>query len=117
MLMGSRIRKEREKLHLSQEQLGDMIGVSKVSICGYEQENRIPSLPVFLDLAEVLKVDTNYLLGHDVTAISEDAEMVVKLCREDLKIINEIKKNRKLYNALLEDSPRTIKLINRKLYD
>lgn len=117
MLMGSRIRKEREKLSLSQEQLGDMIGVSKVSICGYEQENRTPSLPVFLDLADALNVDVKYLLGYDIEVVSENREMVVKLCKEDLKIISEIKKNRKLYNALLEDSPRTIKLINRKLYD
>ena len=117
MIIGKRLKEARVKKGMSQEELGNLLGVSKVSICGYEQENRVPSLQVFLDLAEALNVDVNYLLGHDIDVVSENTNMVVKLCKEDLKIINEIKKNRKLYNALLEDTPRTIKLINRKIYD
>lgn len=117
MLMGLRIKESREKLHLSQEQLGDMIGVSKVSICGYEQETRTPSLDVFIDLAKALEVDVKYLLGQDLTIVSENLDYSIKMCREDIKIINEIKRNRKLYNALYVDAPRTIKLINKKLYD
>lgn len=117
MLMGIRVKEAREKLNLSQEQLGDMIGVSKVSICGYEKETRVPSLDVFIDLAQALDVDIKYLLGQELSVISENKDYSIKMCRDDIKIINEIKRNRQLYNALIMDAPRTIKLINKKLYD
>ena len=44
MLVGDRIRKKRIELGLSQEELGDLIGVSKVSVCGYEKGNRTPTI-------------------------------------------------------------------------
>lgn len=37
ILVGDRIREAREKLNLSQEELGEKIGVTKVSISGYEK--------------------------------------------------------------------------------
>lgn len=117
MLIGSRLRQARENLSLSQEELGDMVGVSKVSICGYEQETRIPSLSVFLALVQILKVDVNYLLGYDVEVIKETENLKVKMRNEDLKILSEIKKYPELYQTLLEEPSRTIKLINKKLFE
>jgi transcriptional regulator with XRE-family HTH domain len=47
MIIGERIKKERIKRNLSQQQLGDMLGVSKVSICGYETGTRTPTMETF----------------------------------------------------------------------
>ena len=44
MLVGQRIKELRIEKGISQQELGDLIGVTKVSICGYENGTIIPSL-------------------------------------------------------------------------
>lgn len=117
MVVGARIRDARIKNGLTQEQLGDLVGISKVSICGYEQGTRTPTLATFLELLKVLKIDSNYLLGLDVSVVAEqNQELSVKIRKEDLALLNEIKRNKELYDMLIEDPSRAIKLINKKLY-
>lgn len=117
MVIGSRIRKARLDLNLSQEQLGNLIGVSKVSICGYENETKIPSLQNFLDLASNLNVTLDYLLGNDTEVVKEDTKVTIKIRKEELKLLSELRNNKELYNFLIEEPSRTIKLINKKLFD
>lgn len=117
MVVGTRIRDARIKMGLTQEQLGDLVGISKVSICGYEQGTRTPTLATFLELLKVLKETPDYLLGLDVSVVSETQnELSVKIRKEDLSLLNELKKNKELYDSLIDDPTRTIKLINKKLY-
>ena len=116
MLIGERIKIERIKRNLSQEQLGKLLGVSKVSICGYETGNRIPNMDTFIKLIDILDIDPNYLLGRDTNVINEkDESYVIKMAKDDIIIVNEIKKNRVLYNRLGHDPSRTIELISRKI--
>ena len=116
MLVGSRIKEERVKRGYSQEDLGKLIGVSKVTICGYEKGNRNPNLTKFLDLVKFLKVDPNYLLGRDVIGISEEPEKYqIVLSKDDIIILNEIKKHPELYNKLVLDPKRKIELISRNI--
>lgn len=116
MIIGKRIKEARKQKNLSQQQLGDMLGVSKVSICGYENGLRIPTIENFIQLLDVLDLSADYLLGRDATVISEeDEEYVIKLSNDDLKIIKELKNNPILHNQLSENPKRTIELINRKL--
>jgi transcriptional regulator with XRE-family HTH domain len=116
MIIGERIKKKRIDKKYSQEELGRLIGVSKVSVCGYEAEKRTPTLTVLLKLMTVLNVSLDYLVGKDVIAINEDEEKYsVFISNEDMEIIKELKKNRNLYKEFLTDSKRTIELINRKL--
>ena len=44
MLIGKRIKELRIEKGLSQQQLGEIIGVTKVSVCGYENGSRVPTL-------------------------------------------------------------------------
>ena len=44
MINGKIIKKLREDQKISQQELGDIIGVSKVSVSGYENGNRTPVL-------------------------------------------------------------------------
>ncbi len=116
MIIGNRIKEARKSKGLSQQQLGDMLGVSKVSVCGYETGTRIPTLDNFLQLVEILDLTPDYILGREVDVIAEDVEgYSVKLSKNDIEIINELKKYNELYNMLIKDSKRTIELISRKL--
>ena len=44
------------KKGLSQQDLGNAIGVTKVSVCGYESGTRIPNLEKLAKLADTLDV-------------------------------------------------------------
>ena len=116
MIVGERIKQARKNKNLSQQELGDLLGVSKVSICGYEKGVRIPTMENFLQLIEILDLSPDYLLGRDVDCVSDEEEKYsVKLAKEDLEIIKEIKHNRELYKLFTNDPKRTVELINRKL--
>lgn len=116
MIIGERIKEARKNKNMSQQALGNLLGISKVSVCGYETGVRIPTLENFEQLLDILDLSPDYLLGRDVACVSEEEEAYsVKLAREDLEIIKEIKSNPELYKLLRIDPKRTIELINRKL--
>lgn len=67
MGLGSRIRELRKSKHLTQEQLGKILNVSKASISGYENETREPDNKSLIKLAEYFNVTLDYLLGTNQT--------------------------------------------------
>ena len=71
MIYGEIVKKERIKRGLSQEELGKILGVTKVSICGYEKGTRTPTLDIFIRLLDVLELTPNQLLGRNVMAVAE----------------------------------------------
>ncbi len=116
MVIGERIKRERKNKGLSQQELGDLLGVSKVSICGYEKGTRTPTMETFLDLLRVLDVTPDYLLGRDVNVVSEkDEAYQAVMAKEDIEIIKELKNYRELYNRLCSDPKRVVDLINRRM--
>lgn len=114
-MLGQRIKDARLAKGLSQEQLGDLIGVSKVTICWYESNTRTPSLENFEKLVDALEISADYALGKEVTAVSENSEYKVKVAKKDLEILSALKAQRDVYNKLYEDPIRTSELISRKL--
>jgi len=116
MIIGKRLKEARIKRNMSQEELGNLLGVSKVSICGYEKGTRTPTMENFLDLIKILDLEPDYVLGRDKNVVSEkNRGYKVVMADEDIQIITELKKNRELYNKLCSDPKRIIELINRKL--
>ena len=116
MLIGKRIKDMRIKMGLSQQELGDLLGVTKVSICGYENGTRTPSLETFNILAKVFNTTTDYLLGREITIKSEENnEYLGSISKDDIKIINELKANEKLYEKITKDTKRYVSLINKKM--
>lgn len=116
MLIGERIKQERIKRGLTQLELGQMLGVSKVSICGYETGTRTPTVDTFLKLIDILDLKAEYALGLDINVVAEDeAEYHVVMAKEDIIIIEELKKHRELYNKLCSEPKRTIELMSRKI--
>lgn len=81
---GARLKQIRQQRKWSQKDLSKRIGVSNVSISGYESGNRYPDTDTLSKLADVLEVSTDYLLGRDVpdwasTKDVTDLERVLKL--------------------------------------
>ena len=60
--IGKRIRAQRLKLNLSQEELAEMAGISTVHMSHIETANTKLSLPVLVDLACALGVRTDDLI-------------------------------------------------------
>lgn len=116
MINGARLRALRLEKGLTQEELGNLLGVSKVAVCGYEKGNKTPGLRRIEFLTNYFNVSSDFLLGNDVNVVCEtDAEYTIKLSKEDITIIKELKKNKDLYQKLCEDPKRTIALINKKM--
>ena len=116
MLIGQRIKEALLKKGYTQSDLGNLLNVSKVSVCGYERGTRTPTLDIFNKLTEVLDITPDYALGNDVGVVYEDEmKYTTKLSKDDIKIINELKKSPKLYNKFCEDPKRIIDVINRKI--
>lgn len=112
MLYSKRIKELRLEKKLSQQELGDMIGITKVSICGYENGTRTPSLETFDILADILKTSTDYLLGRTDKRNIETKQQDISI--DDYSIIKEFRNHNHLYYKMIKDPRRYISLINKK---
>lgn len=109
-ILCKRLKKLREELNLSQEDVGRVIGVNKSAISYYEKGRNIPSIEYLAKLAEYYNKSLDYFVGHDYYAISDndaDYGKRVKLSNEEIKFIQEIRKDNKLYSQLL-DNPENL---------
>lgn len=72
MQLSEKIKKIRIQNGLTQSQLGDAIGVSKVSVSGYESGKRVPDLSTLIRIADIFEVSVDFLLGREDKAHLED---------------------------------------------
>lgn len=116
MLLGQRIKNLRKQNKLTQEQLGKMINVTKVSICCYEKETRSPTLETLIALAKVFNVDINYFIGNDQYVIAENNENYgVYVAKEELLFIEKVRKYNNIHKSIIRDPKRTAELIDLKM--
>lgn len=101
-----RIKDLRAEKGFSQQQLGDLVGVSKVSIFNYENGLQQPSLEILVNLAKALNCSVDFLLGINGNSEEED---------KHLFIIKSIKRNETVYNYLLKDTRKSIKNIEKMI--
>ncbi len=112
MLIGKRVKEIRLNKKISQQALANKIGVSKVSVCGYESGKRIPSLPVIIKLAEVFDVSVDEMLGRDLKVMAEDTKTYyATIAKEELIFLKELRKNTMLHNKTLKDPERSVKIL------
>lgn len=64
-LFSERLKFARINKRLSQMELCDLIGISRVSLMHYETGRRTPSVEVLENLSEVLEVSVGFLLGKE----------------------------------------------------
>lgn len=95
MLIGEKIKELRKNSKITQEQLGNAIGVSKMAISYFEKGKKSPGRESLEKIADYFGVTTDYLLGR-----SEDPE----LNEEENKVVSEEGKNiMSLIESLSED--------------
>ena len=89
MGIGYRIKEARERLGLTQTELGQKVGVTGSAITNYEKENSHPKEQIIYKLMETLGVDANYLFQDCIHIPTKDNDI-------DLSEYEHIKKYRDL---------------------
>ena len=118
MLNGNRLREVRKKRGLTQTELGELIGVGKSAICCYEKETRNPTLEALIEMIHVFGVSADYLLGSDyLTQTSDENAFIeyVTLTKEEIVFIEELKKNKLVYDILMQDPKRGAELVKKEI--
>ena len=93
-----------------------MVGVTKVSICCYENGTRTPTLETLIDLANSLNVNLTYLLGVDTLAVDEENKNnTLNMAKDEIELIRELRKHIKLYEKMLDDPKRIMDYFEQKI--
>ena len=115
-MIGKIVKELRIEKGLSQQELGSAIGVTKVSICGYENGTRLPNLEKLVKLADALETTTDFLLGREIPIMNEENKTYIgSISYEDVCFILELRHFPNLYNKLLKDVKRSASIINKRL--
>ncbi|MGU8337130.1 helix-turn-helix domain-containing protein [Clostridium perfringens] len=77
-----RIKEERIKLGLNQEEFGKMINVSKQAVSGWENGYRTPDVETLEKLAELLNCSVDYLIGRT----NEKKEEIIKINKQHSEV-------------------------------
>lgn len=72
MEISSRIKELRIHNNLTQEEFGEMLGVSSKAISRWENNITYPDISLIPEIAKVFKVTTDYLLGIDIDKENEE---------------------------------------------
>lgn len=98
--VGQRIRRFRKACNFSQEQLAEKVGISTTHMSHIETGNTKLSLPVFVDIANALSVQTDELL-YDIpqinrTVIKHELMEILDSCSQhDIYILADVIKTLK----------------------
>lgn len=95
MTIGQRIAQKRKELGLSQEALGDRLGVSRQSIYKWESDTALPEIDKLIALSRLFGVSVGWLLGveeppRDGEAAETPAPEPGELTEQQLKMVEEI---------------------------
>ncbi len=98
--IGEKIRNFRKVKGLSQEQLAEIVNISVTHMSHIETGNTKLSLPVFVDIARALDVETDDLLSDTVSgrknAIDELSELLDSCTTKEVRIITDVIKDLKI---------------------
>ncbi|MGF9909518.1 helix-turn-helix domain-containing protein [Brevibacillus porteri] len=84
-VFGDRLRSLREAKDMKQEELGEIAGVGKATISGYEKGKRFPDFEKLVLMANHFGVTTDYMLGRTEDPyssspnVSENAAKISKI--------------------------------------
>lgn len=117
MIRGDRLRTLRKSKNMSQDDLANIVGVSKSSISCYEKETRTPSLETMIDFMTIFGVTSDYLIGSDnlIKTFSDEPNELRVLSKEELIFLDELKKNDMISDLILNDPKRIAELIKNKI--
>ena len=114
MFLGYRLQQLRKSKAMSQQDLGRELGVSKVSISGYEKGNRVPSMEVLLKILKLFDISADYMLGREINIVCEADNSMQYFSKGDVDIINVIHEKPQLYNKIAKNPKRFFDGITKK---
>lgn len=85
-MVADRIRVLREQKSFTQTDLAKLLGITRSSVNAWEQGISVPSTQYIVELAQIFKVSTDYLLCVDNTATVS----VAGLTQKDIEVIHSI---------------------------
>ena len=95
---GERLRQLRKARGLTQGQLADLLGGSKMMISSYESGTRFPPYPTLVKIANLYSVTTDYLLGAQkrkalsADGLTDDQLQLVKAMIDEFRKANSLAK-------------------------
>ena len=94
MTLGEKIAKQRKELNYTQEQLADVLGVSRQSISKWESDLAYPETDKLIKLGKMFDCSMDYLLNEDVNEKSRAqspgfAEKAEEICHKVLTDKNQ----------------------------
>lgn len=93
---GKRLKIERIRKNLSQQNVASLVGVEKSTVSSYESGGITPSPEVLLKLAQVFNVTVDFLLGNDdiktlvVTDLDDGQVAAVSHVIDEFKRMNKL---------------------------
>ena len=98
MNLGQRIRKRRQALKLTQQQVAKSLGLTSQHLSAVEQDKRAPSLNTLAKLAEELGVSIDYLLtGREgiitdtIPAIKADKQLTIEVKKALITLVKALR--------------------------
>jgi len=114
-MIGERLKKARIAAGLTQETLAVYLGISASAISQFENGKKSPRLNMFLKIVNILHVSPEYILGYDVCVTCDDTDYIIRLSKDDLRIISEIKKYGNLYQKLVSNPENVVLAWNKRI--
>lgn len=90
MSIGQRIAQKRKEQGLSQEALGEQLGVSRQSIYKWESDSALPEIEKLIALSQLFRVSVGWLLGAEEAAAPVQEEPSGELTESQLNMVQEI---------------------------
>ena len=85
-MVADRIKTLRENRGLTQSELSRLLGITRSSVNAWEMGISVPSTQYVVELAEIFKVSTDYLLGVDCSA----SISVAGLDEKDIQLVHNL---------------------------
>ena len=117
MIKGDRLKELRNNKGLTQEQLGEMLGVKKAVVCLYEKERRNPSIESIIDMVQIFGVTADYLLGTEclIKEVTDNDVKTYAFTKEEVAFIQELKKYKDIYDVLIPDHKRGMEVLKSRI--
>lgn len=90
MTLGQRIAQKRKELGLSQEGLGEQLGVSRQAIYKWESDASLPEIDKLITLSKIFSVSVGWLLGVEEDGPPQHREDAGELTETQLQMVREI---------------------------
>ena len=88
--MGQRIAQKRKERNLSQEALGEALGVSRQAIYKWENDLSLPEIDKLIAMSRLFEVSVGWLLGEESETGSGESAPPEELTEAQLKMVEEI---------------------------